>query len=139
MLVQTNTGQTAQAVPFSTMTSAEQLTDGRWQITTRDGETRVFSDNDWKIAIATPNVTLAAFPGTYVVAPNEDGDKPPYWKSNVLGWGISLDGIVRPIVVDPHGLADDWTVLHPDGRVETGKGDEFDDVAAWLAMAGPRP
>lgn len=138
MLVQTNTGQTGQAVPLSTMASAEQLPDGRWQITTRAGDQRIFSDIDWKIALGTPNVTLPALPGTYVVNPNEDDDAPPFWKSNVIGWGICMDGVVRPIVVDPDGLLDGWTILHPDGRVETSQGDSFEDVATWLSVASPR-
>lgn len=139
MLLQTTIGQTGQAVPLLTIAAAEQLPDGRWQITTGTGEERIFSDIDWRIAIGTPNVTLPALPGTYLVNPNEDGDKPPFWKTNVIGWGVCMDGVVRPIVVDPDSLLSGWTVLHPDGRVETSHGDNFEDVAAWLAMVTPRP
>lgn len=138
MLVQTNTGERGQAVPLATMASAEQLPDGRWQVTTSAGDHVIFSGIDWKIAVGVPNVTLAALPGTYVVSPNEDGDEPPFWKSNVLGWGVCMDGVVRPLVVDPDGLLDGWTILHPDGRVETSHGDSFDDIASWLSVAGPR-
>jgi len=137
MLVQTTIGQTGQAVPISTLTSAEQLSDGRWQITTRDGEQRIFSNSDWQIAIETPRVTFPALPGTYLVNPNEDGDEPPFWRENVLGWAVCIDGLIRPIVIDPHNSLKEWTVLHPDGRVETSHGDSFDDYAAWLSIAGP--
>lgn len=138
MLLQTYTGQIAQAVPFSTMRWAEQLPDGRWQVTTRDGERRTFSNIDWKIAVGNPSVTLPALPGTYVVEPNEDGHEPPFWKSNVIGWGICLDGVVRPIILDPNGLTESWTILHPDGRVETSIGDSYENDGAWLSAAGPR-
>ena len=85
----------------------------------------------------TPKVTWPALPGTYLVSANIDGEEPHFWRSNVLGWAICMDGLVRPIIIDPNGLMETWTVLHPDGRVEKSNGDEFEDTAAWLEVAVP--
>lgn len=138
MLLLKNGGETGLAVPLTTMAAAEELSDGRWRVTTATGEALTFSRVDWLVATATPKVTWPALPGTYLVSPNDDGDEPPYWRSNVIGWAVCMDGLLRPISVDANALLDPWTVLHPDGRVECSDGDEFEDTAAWLEVRGPR-
>lgn len=139
MLIRNNGSGPGQAVPFATMRSAEQLQNGDWIVTMADGETLKFTKIDWQIALEmTPLSSFPALPGTYVINFNEDGDDPQFWRTNVLGWMIGIDNVVRPIVVDPHGVVHGWTVLHPDGRVETSTGDSFETVDAWLKVNRPQ-
>jgi len=136
VLVRTQTGRQEVAVPISTMRSAVALPNGTWRITDADGEAFIFSQIDWEIALElNPVATVPAAPGTYLVHLNDDAEGPSYYRSNVLGWILGLDNVLRPLVIDPELLIGGWRVLHPDGRVETNGGESWDTVSEWLDAA----
>ncbi len=121
------------AVLVANMSSAEQLPGGQWSVNIDDGSSITFSNDEWQVALArTPRSTFPALPGTYLVTANTDDDNPPYWRDNVVGWMISLAGTVRPIVIDPEVAIYAWTVVHPDGRVESNCGRSWDNAESWL-------
>ncbi|NYD91372.1 hypothetical protein [Sphingomonas melonis] len=121
-------------MPLTNMAYAQQFQSGDWEITSSTGERFSFSDADWNIAIETPVSVWPAQPSTYLVTPREDDDGPLYWRTNILAWGICADGVLRPITTDPHDDNNSWTVLHPDGRVETSRGDGYENIDDWLAI-----
>jgi hypothetical protein len=119
------------------MAAAEELSNGNWRVYAANGESYDFSSIDWEVAVEnTPSATMPAAPGTYLVSPNREDNSPPYWRSNILGWLVAADGAIRPAVLEPTGAPSDWTILHPDGRVEDHAGSSWDDAAEWLADIG---
>lgn len=78
-------------------------------------------------------LALDAPVGTYLVHAYFDDNQVDLVRCNVLGWQIAADRTVTPIVVDPRA-ADEvpWTVIHPDGRVESSDGRGWDNEEAWL-------
>lgn len=116
------------------MQSAVRLQSGDWRVTAADGENFTFSEIDWEIALELNSVaTVPALPGTYLVHYNDDADGPDFFRTNVLGWMLSLDNIVRPIVIDSELLTGGWTALHPDGRIETSGGETWNTAEEWVA------
>lgn len=78
-------------------------------------------------------LALDAPVGTYLVHAYFDDNQVDLVKCNVLGWQISADRKVTPIVVDPRAADDDnWYVIHPDGRVECADGRSWDNEDTWL-------
>ncbi len=76
---------------------------------------------------------LPALPGTYLVHAYFDDNQVELVKANVLGWQVSSERTVTPLVVDPRAAADDdWFVIHPDGRVECRDGRCWADSDIWI-------
>lgn len=77
--------------------------------------------------------TIGAAPGTYLVHAYFDENQVDLVRANVVGWTISSDSKVRPLVVDPRAADDeDWFIEHPDGRVECSDGRAWPDIDAWV-------
>ena len=76
---------------------------------------------------------LEALPGTYLVHAYFDDNQVEIVRANVLGWQIGADRKVTPLVLDPRAADDEpWTVIHPDGRVETSNGQSWADADVWV-------
>ncbi|MEO5706639.1 MAG: hypothetical protein ABIT10_05535 [Alteraurantiacibacter sp.] len=76
---------------------------------------------------------LPALPGTYLVTAYFDDNQVDLVKSNVLGWSVSSERTLTPLVIDPRAADDDqWHVIHPDGRVECTDGRCWSGVDAWV-------
>lgn len=76
---------------------------------------------------------LPALPGTYLVTAYFDDNQVDLVKCNVLGWSVSTERTLTPLVVDPRAADDDqWHVIHPDGRVECTDGRCWSDVDVWV-------
>lgn len=76
---------------------------------------------------------LPAVPGTFLVNAYFDGDGAEVVKSTVIGWQISIERTLTPLVMDPRAAGlDDLYVMHPDGRVECTDGSCWPDVDGWL-------
>jgi hypothetical protein len=77
---------------------------------------------------------LAALPGTYLIhAYFESGDV-ELVRCNVIGWQISTERTLTPLVVDPRAAEEDvWFVLHTDGRVECNDGRCWDSLDEWVS------
>ena len=76
---------------------------------------------------------LPALPGTYLLHAYFEGDGAEVVKSTVIGWQISIERTLTPLVMDPRAASmDDLYVMHPDGRVESTDGNAWADVDAWL-------
>lgn len=76
---------------------------------------------------------LPALPGTYLVTAYFDDGQVELVKCNVIGWSVSTERTVVPLVMDPR-VADEepWHVIHPDGRVECSDGRGWDNLDAWI-------
>jgi len=76
---------------------------------------------------------IAALPGTYLVTAYFDDNQVELVRCNVLGWSVSTERTVIPIVLDPR-VADEepWHVVHADGRVESSDGRGWPDVDRWI-------
>jgi hypothetical protein len=77
---------------------------------------------------------LPAQPGTYLITAYFDDSEVDLVRCNVIGWSISSERTLTPLVVDPRAADDDnWHVLHPDGRVECTDGRCWNDIDGWIA------
>lgn len=77
---------------------------------------------------------VPALPGTYLVTAYFDDNQVDLVKSNVLGWSVSTERTLTPLVIDPRAADEDvWHVIHPDGRVECTDGRCWSDVDSWIA------
>lgn len=76
---------------------------------------------------------LPALPGTYLVTAYFDDGQVELVKCNVIGWSVSTERTVVPLVMDPR-VADEepWHVIHPDGRVECSDGRGWADLDGWI-------
>jgi hypothetical protein len=76
---------------------------------------------------------LPALPGTYLVTAYFDDGQVELVKCNVIGWSVSTERTVVPLVMDPR-VADEepWHVIHPDGRVECSDGRGWADLDCWI-------
>ena len=76
---------------------------------------------------------LPALPGTYLVTAYFDDGQVELVKCNVIGWSVSTERTVVPLVMDPR-VADEepWHVIHPDGRVECSDGRGWADLDSWI-------
>ena len=76
---------------------------------------------------------LAALPGTYLVTAYFDDGQVDLVKCNVIGWSVSTERNLIPLVMDPR-VADEepWFVTHPDGRVECSDGRSWPDLDCWI-------
>lgn len=76
---------------------------------------------------------LPALPGTYLLHAYFEGNVAEVVKSAVIGWQISVERTLTPLVMDPRAAnEDDLHVLHPDGRVESTDGSAWPDLDTWL-------
>ena len=139
MLITTMEGKTL-SLPLGTITRARALDGGDWIVTDAQGEDHRVDNAAWKTAVeGTPAAVVPALPGTYLISSSEDTNaEPKVWRNNVIGWMISADTEVRPIVVDMSMIIGGWTVLHADGRVERHTGESWDRLDLWLADASGR-
>ena len=72
--------------------------------------------------------------GTYLMHAYFDGNEVDLVRANVIGWQISSERNLTPLVIDPRAAdIEPWVVRHPDGRVECSDGRCWDTVEAWLA------
>jgi hypothetical protein len=77
---------------------------------------------------------LAALPGTYLIYAYFESGSVELVRCNVIGWQISSERTITPLVLDPRAADDDsWYVIHPDGRVESSDGRCWDSADAWVA------
>jgi hypothetical protein len=77
---------------------------------------------------------LPAFPGTYLVTAYFDDNHVELVKCNVLGWSVSTERSLTPLVIDLRAADEDpWHVVHPDGRVECADGRCWNDLDSWIA------
>lgn len=77
---------------------------------------------------------VPALPGTYLVTAYFDDNQVDLVKCNVLGWSVSTERTMTPLVIDPRAADEDtWHVIHPDGRVECTDGRCWSDVDSWIA------
>lgn len=71
-------------------------------------------------------VGVGMFPaehGTYLVHAYFDDAHVELVRANVIGWQVSQERILTPLVIDQHAAEDDpWFVIHPDERVECSDG-----------------
>lgn len=76
---------------------------------------------------------LPALPGTYLVHAYFDDGQVELVKCNVIGWSVSTERTVVPLVMDPR-VADEepWHVIHPDGRVECSDGRGWANLDSWI-------
>ena len=71
--------------------------------------------------------------GTYLLHAYFDGNQLDLVRANVIGWQISSERTLTPLVVDPRAAdIEPWMVTHPDGRVECSDGRCWDSVENWL-------
>lgn len=76
---------------------------------------------------------VPAQPGTYLLHAYFDGDRLDLVKANVLGWQISPERGVTPLVIDARAVEiEPWLVVHPDARVECSDGRCWDSLEQWL-------
>lgn len=76
---------------------------------------------------------LPAQPCTYLLHAYFDGDQLDLVKANVVGWQISPERGLTPLVIDPRAAdSDPWFVCHPDGRVECSDGRCWDEIETWI-------
>ncbi len=72
--------------------------------------------------------------GTYLVHAYFDDSQVDLVRANVVGWQVSSERILTPLVVDQRAAEDDpWFVIHPDERVECSDGRCWSDVDTWIA------
>lgn len=77
---------------------------------------------------------IAAEPGTYLVHVYFDDNQVELVKANIIGWSVSTERQLTPLVVDPTAASDEvWFVIHPDGRVECSDGRCWNEVDQWIA------
>ena len=76
---------------------------------------------------------IAAEPGTYLVNAYIDDNQVELVKATVIGWQVSSERILTPLVVDPTAASMDiWHIIHPDGRVECRDGRCWPNVDSWV-------
>lgn len=76
---------------------------------------------------------IPAEPGTYLAHLYFDDNDVDLVRANVVGWQISSNRVLTPLVVDPGAVAEgDFTVIHPDGRVESSDGQVWDSIDSWI-------
>ena len=76
---------------------------------------------------------LPALPGTYLVTAYFDDGQVELVRCNVIGWSVSTERTVVPLVLDPRAADEDtWHVIHPDGRVECSDGRGWADTDCWI-------
>jgi hypothetical protein len=76
---------------------------------------------------------VAATPGTYLVHAYFDSNQVEVVRANVIGWQIGADRSVTPLLIDPRAAdSDHWSIVHPDGRVESSTGGVWVDEASWI-------
>ena len=76
---------------------------------------------------------MPAAPGTYLAHAYFDGDEVGLVKCCVIGWSVSTERIVTPLVIDPRAAdLEPWFVIHPDGRVECSDGRIWRDADTWI-------
>jgi hypothetical protein len=128
------------AIPINTITSARSIEGGDWMVTDAQGEEHRVDSISWQIAVeGTPSSMIPALPGTYILHPGtDDQGNPKAWKTNVLGWMVTADTEVRPLLADSTCIdRNKWDVLHPDGRVERNDGSTWDTLLDWLRTEAP--
>lgn len=77
---------------------------------------------------------IPAEPETYLVHAYFDDNQVDLVKTTIVGWQVSQERILMPLVVDPRAAAEDsWFVIHPNGRVECNDGRCWADVDTWIA------
>lgn len=92
-----------------------------------DGDSMTVTATEWESAARdTVQHMIPAQPGTYslsVVMNVEDGGD-PIFREVVIGWAVCADGLVYPVTFRGvnTGDAEDRTVLHPNGTVESDYG-----------------
>jgi len=76
---------------------------------------------------------IAAPPGTYLVYAYFDSNQVEIVRANVVGWQIGGDRSITPLLIDPRAAdIDVWSVIHPDGRVESSNGGVWANEASWI-------
>lgn len=71
--------------------------------------------------------------GTYLLHAYFDDNQVDLVKANVLGWQVSSERTLTPLVIDPRAAdAEPWFVAHPDGRVEASDGRCWDNIEQWV-------
>ena len=76
---------------------------------------------------------LPAAPATYLVHAYLDDNQVEIIRTNVLGWQVGADRTMLPLVLDPRAADEEpWTVIHPDGRVESSSGHSWPDEDSWV-------
>lgn len=76
---------------------------------------------------------VPATPGTYLVQVYFDDDQVDIVRSSVIGWQVSSERVITPLVIDPRAAEEDpWYVIHPDGRVECSDGRCWRDSDTWV-------
>ncbi|RPF70587.1 hypothetical protein [Aurantiacibacter spongiae] len=76
---------------------------------------------------------LPAAPGTYLVHAYFDDNQVDLVKIVVVGWQVSPDRRLVPLVIDPRATDEEpWFVIHPCGRVESHDGRGWVDVDDWI-------
>jgi hypothetical protein len=97
-----------------------------------DGGIRRTDEPRWETAInCNFTAVLPAQPGTFFLTPCGDGDETIWQKEPVIGWGVRIDGILRPI--GHEGTEYEEAVLHPNGLV-TKTGGSYENEAAYIAF-----
>ena len=82
---------------------------------------------------------LPAVAGTYVLSAYFDGEAVDLVRANVLGWQVSSERSLVPLLIDPQACdVEPWFVQHPDGRVEASDGRCWNDMRDWLAQERER-
>ena len=77
---------------------------------------------------------VPAAPGTYLAHAYFDGDEVDLVKCAVIGWSVSTERLVTPLVIDPRAAdSEPWFVIQPDGRVECSDGRVWLDADSWIA------
>jgi hypothetical protein len=139
MLITTMSRQT-KVLPLTTITCARAIEGGDWIVTDAQGEEHRVDKISWQIAVeGTPTSMIPALPGTYILHPGTDEQgHGKAWKTNVLGWMVTADTEVRPLLADPTCIeGNKWDVLHPDGRVERNDGATWDCLDDWIKSEAP--
>jgi hypothetical protein len=127
-------------LPLATITRARAIEGGDWMVTDAQGEEHRVDKISWEIAVeGTPASMIPALAGTYILHPGtDDQGNPKVWKTNVLGWMVTADTEVRPLLADPTSIQGNmWDVLHPDGRVERNDGTSWDSLDDWITTEVP--
>ncbi|TIX50280.1 hypothetical protein [Alteraurantiacibacter aquimixticola] len=77
---------------------------------------------------------VPAQPGTYLAHLYFDDAQVELVKSHVVGWQVSAERELTPLVVDPAAVTNqDWFVIQPDGRVECSDGRCWIDTETWIS------
>jgi len=76
---------------------------------------------------------MPAHPETYILHLYFMENQVEVVKANVIGWQVSSERELTPLVVDPKIMTgDDWFVLHADGRVECSDGRCWENCDDWI-------